>query len=135
MTSLILSLCLAFAAPAAAGTVVGSTVAYSHSNIKDMASVALPDAGLYAFDLVVIGTPTDSYSAALLDGLTVYLQAEGADGRSFYTVPNSTFTVCDDVPCSRFIYPGVYLGGNIRVQWAVVSGSSTLRVTARKVTP
>jgi len=118
------------ALPARAGTVIASTVSYNGADIVAFQPQALPEAGVYQFSLVVQTTPTASSSLA---GLRVYLQQQGLSG-AYYTLNASTFTTCAGA-CTSTVYPDVYVGGNVRAQWDMTTGSATIKVTANKVNP
>lgn len=116
---------------AVAGTVITSTVTYNGADVSGFAATALPEPGSYAFDLVVTATPTTSSN---ITSLIVYVQQQYVNGGEFLTIAGSTFTTCN-AACSYSLWPGLYQGGNLRASWSVTSGSATIRVTARKVTP
>lgn len=121
-----------------AGTVVCSTVTYNGADEAGFAAAALPEAGVWAFDAVVISTPL---TTSRLDSFKIHLDQMGADGYSRYTIPNSTFTASSYCTlltggkCLYSIFPGVYEGGNVRCSWEITTGSATVKVTARKVAP
>mgnify|MGYP001614534768 CR=1 FL=1 len=114
-----------------AGTVVVDTNTYNGSDIANIAVVALPEPAVYMFDLVVAAPPTVTSG---ITTLVVYAQQPGVAGGQFYTVNSSTFTTCNGA-CTQFVTPDVYVGGNVRAVWTITSGSATVRVTARKVSP
>ena len=111
-----------------AGTVILSTTTYETADEAGDAPVALPKAGAYYFDMVITSSGTAFTS------VDVYLQQRGIASGQFYTIYNSTFTNCS-IPCTRFIVPDMYLGGDVRARWSVGGGSATITVTARSVTP
>lgn len=121
-----------------AGTVICSTVTYNGADEAGFAAAALPEAGVWAFDAVVISTPL---TTSRLDSFKIHLDQMGADGYSRYTIPNSTFTASSYCTlltggkCLYSIFPGVYEGGNVRCSWEITTGSATVKVTARKVAP
>ncbi len=121
-----------------AGTVICSTSTYNGADETNFASAALPEAGVWAFDAVVISTPL---TTSRLDSFKIHLDQVAVDGYSRYTIPGSTFTgtsyctLLTGGKCFYSIFPGVYEGGNIRCSWEVTSGSATVKVTARKVAP
>lgn len=114
-----------------AGTVVLSTTTYANSAIDtESVAISLPEAGAYIFDMVAESSgTTDTW------GLALYLQQRGVSGgNAYYTINNSTFTTCN-ADCTKLVIPDVYIGGDVRAAWAISSGSVTIRITARKVTP
>ena len=113
------------------GTVIVDTVTYSGANLADIPAVALPKVGYYMFDLVVTATPTAS---SAITGFTAYVQQQGVAGGNYYTLFNSTFTTCN-AACSDFLAPDMYVGGNVRGMWAITTGSATVKMTAREITP
>ena len=118
---------LAFAESA---VILSSTVYGNMSQTKaNLVPVALPKPGVYVFDLVI-----DSSGSTAFSGLQFYLQQEGLGQGNFYTIGNSTFTSCS-APCAYGIYPDVYLGGRVRAQYSMTSGSATVKITAREVNP
>lgn len=126
-------LLLAFlAAPAhAATTTVYSTTTYggvASSAIAAVSPAALPSVGAYYFNLVVVSSST------AFSGLSLYIQQQGIAGGQYYTVANSTFTTCN-AGCTEFVVPDVYLGGNVRPQWSITTGSATVTVTAIPAAP
>ncbi len=123
---------LAFA-PAMAfaeSTVVLSTTTYNGANQDDLSEVALPEVGAYIFDMVA----TSSGAIVGIESLVLYLQQSGVSGGGWYTVRATTFTTCNS-NCTQFSVPDIYLGGSIRARWTITSGSATVTVTARKVSP
>lgn len=131
---LIGTLVLASAYRAFGGTVIASTATYNGADVTGLSGnppVSLPSPGVYYFDMVAVGTPT---AASTFSGLVVYLQQQGVAGGNWYTVYNSTFATCANA-CSAAIVPDMYLGGNVRAQWTITTGSATLTVNARSVTP
>lgn len=128
---LIATLALAPVLAFAESTVILSSTVYGGmSQVKtNLLPVALPRPGLYTFDLVVDATGSVAFS-----GLQFYLQQEGLSRGSFYTVYNSTFTSCS-AECGYAIFPDMYLGGRIRAQYNITSGSATVKITAREVDP
>lgn len=129
LSAVIVSVFLAIIAKA--GTVIVDTATYSGADTANVAVVALPEPAVYVFDLVVTGTPT---ATSNITSLSVYVQQQGVAGGQFYTINSSTFTTCNG-PCTQFVTPDVYVGGNTRAQWTVTTGSANVRVTARKVSP
>lgn len=110
-------------------TVVLTTTTYAGADqtTASLAPVALPEVGAYIFDMVA-----ESSGTADTWGLQLYLQQEGVAGGKFYTINASTFTTCNS-NCTQFVVPDIYLGGRIRAQWAITSGSATITVTARQI--
>lgn len=134
MKALFLALALGMAAlpSKAATTTVYSTTTYGGVAAGQQGLItpaALPSIGAYYFNLVVTSTNSTAFT-----GLQVYMQQQGIAGGQYYTVQNSTFTSCS-AACTQFVVPDIYLGGNVRPQWAITSGSATLTVTAIPASP
>jgi len=110
--------------------VVVSTTIYNGTTQADLSEVALPEVGAYVFDMVA----TSSGPITGIESLVLYLQQSGVSGGGWYTIRASTFTTCN-ANCTQFVVPDVYLGGSIRARWTITSGSATVKVTARKVSP
>lgn len=120
---------------ATAGTVIASTVTYNGADVANFAGTALPEAGTYAFSLVVYSTPATTTPLTAFVG---YVQQQFVAGGEWFTVSGSTFTTCTLTAggsCRYSLWPGLYQGGNLRAAWSVTSGSATVTVTAHKVTP
>lgn len=128
-----LALIAGLAVQAYSGTVVLSTTTYAGASGAvgtESQPISLPGAGAYIFDMVA-----ESSGTADTWGLALYMQQRGVSaGNAYYTIYNSTFTTCNS-NCTKLVIPDVYLGGDVRAAWAVTSGSVTIRITARKVTP
>lgn len=104
-----------------------TTFAGTDQTVTSLAPIALPEVGAYVLDMVAVSSGTlDTW------GLVLYIQQEGVAGGRFYTVNNSTFTTCN-ADCTEFVIPDVFLGGRLRAQWAITSGSATITVTARQI--
>jgi hypothetical protein len=120
---------LASGAHAGSTVIVSSTVYANMSQAKtNVVPVSLPKPGLYTFDIVV-----DSTGSVAFSSLAYYLQQEGLSGQ-FYTVYNSSFTSCS-AACAQALFPDMYLGGRVRAQYSMTSGSATVKITAREVNP
>lgn len=130
---ILLTIALALApliAYAGSTVILSSTVYGGMSQVKtNVVPIALPGPGVYVFDLVA-----DSTNSVAFSGLQFYLQQEGLSRGSFYTIPNSTFTACS-AECGYTVYPDLYIGGRVRAQYSITSGSATVRITAREVNP
>ena len=113
------------------GTVIVDTVTYNGADLSSIQGAALPNVGYYMFDMVVKSTPT---STSAISGLAAYVQQKGVAGGNYYTLYNSTFTTCNGA-CSYFLAPDMYVGGIVRGMWAVTSGSATIKITAREISP
>lgn len=128
-------LVLGLVALAKAGTTICSTSTYSGADEAAFPAATLPKVGAWAFDLVITGTPTPTSPS--FNSMMVYLQHRGISGGGNYFVTGSTFGVISSTNSSwsATIYPDMYLGGDVRCRWAVTTGSSTIKVTARELTP
>lgn len=126
-----LAIWAAVAIRAMAGTVIVDTVTYNGADLSSIRGTALPNVGYYMFDMVVKSTPT---STSAISGLAAYVQQQGVAGGNYYTLYNSTFTTCNGA-CSYFLAPDMYVGGIVRGMWAITSGSATIKITAREISP
>ena len=118
------------AAMADSTVILSSTVYAGMSQVKsNIITVALPKVGVYVFDMLIESTGTIAFS-----NLQVYLQQEGLSRGSFYTIAGSTFTACSS-ECGYALYPDIYLGGRIRAQYNITTGSATVKIIARNVSP
>ena len=110
--------------------IVSSTVYGGMSQARtNWLPVALPRPGVYVFDMVI-----DSTGSIAFTSLQFYIQQEGLSRGTFYTVPGSTFTACS-AECGYALYPDTYVGGRLRAQYNITSGSATVRIVAREVSP
>ncbi len=112
------------------GTVILSTTTFPGADEAGIDAEALPEVGVFNFDVVVTSSKTGEIPI-----VDLYLQQVGISGVALYTIVNTTITQCTTDPCTRFIIPDVFLGGKVRARFTVSGSSANITVTARQVSP